>query len=515
MNKLLKYLLPIVALAAALFVSQGLFLSKPKVVRQAPEIKIPLVSVAEVNAESIRIPVQSRGTVAPGTEIQLVSEVSGQVIELSKNFVNGGFFRKGETLVKVDPIEYEVNIKRAEASRAQAYQAMQQADAERKARARVRNDNKSSLASYDIQYRQAKAQYDATVAELEAAKLQKARTVIKAPFDGRVRMATLNQGQFVRPGAQMGSIYSVDVAEIRLPLSDRQIGLVDLPSPFREGDEVYPSIVISEEFAGKKYTWDGKLIRAEGGLDERNRLLYVVAQIDDPYGVDPDQPGRPELVSGAFVEAEIAGRSFEEVFVVPRKALRNGSELWVVDRGNKLRKKEVSVLHKSKNHVFLSGGLQNGDRVVLNQLDIAVTGMEVRTEVQSFELPREARTKSDLFDQPNSNSTTTPGKPDSAPQASTSTKSTSTTPKSQLPEVSRTREIQPTVAAKEPKSEPKSEPKPKPEPKPEVALKPETSPKPEKLSSPVSATASSENATTSGVNISVVASPSTLKEMAQ
>ena len=216
-------------------------------------------------------------------------------------------------------------------------------------------------------------------------------------------------------------------------------------------------------------------------------------------------------MSGAFVEAEIAGRSFEEVFVVPRKALRNGSELWVVDSSNKLRKKEVSVLHKSKNHVFLSGGLQNGDRVVLNQLDIAVTGMEVRTEVQSFELPREARTKSDLFDQPNTNSTTTPGKPESAPQARTSTQSTSTTPKRQLPDVNRTREIQPTVAAKEPRAEPR----PKREPKPDMALKPETSAKPEQQTSVAPTSASSEITPTSDVNISVVASPSTLKELAQ
>ncbi len=398
MKKALKFILPFVALLVAIVASYSLFLTKPKVIHQAPEIKIPLVSVAEVRAETTNIPVHTRGTVTPGTEIQLVSEVSGQVLELSNNFANGGFFRKDEILIKVDPIEYEVNIKRAEASKAQAYQAMLQADAERKARSRVKNTNKNQLATYDIQYQQAKAQYEATVAELEATKLQKARTIVRAPFDGRVRLAALNVGQFVRPGQQMGTIYAVDVAEIRLPLSDRQLSLVNVPMQFQENLDAFPEVIVKEEYAGKQFTWKGELVRAEGGLDERNRLLYVVARVKEPYSPDPDQPGRPELVAGSFVEAIIAGRKFERIFKVPRKALRNGSELWIVDNNGRLQEKNVGIIYKSKDFIFVNTGLKNGDRVVLNQMDIAVAGMEVRTEVaEEFKTLESSLQESSLF----------------------------------------------------------------------------------------------------------------------
>lgn len=383
MTKALKFILPIAAIVVGLAVSVLLFVSRPEVEHKPLNIKSPLVTITEVQAKSKSIPVFTRGTVTPGTEIQLMSEVSGQVLELSPNFANGGFFRKGEMLIKIDPIEYEVNIKRAEASKAQAYQAMLQAEAERKARSRVKNNSSNRLANYEIQYQQAKAQYDAAVAELEAVKLQRDRTTITAPFDGRVRLATLNIGQYVRPGQQMGAIYAVDVAEVRLPLSDRQLSLVDVPMRFQDAlDQPLPEVTLTEKFAGRTYTWKGKVVRAEGGVDERNRLLYVVAQVRDPYSADPNQPGRPELVAGSFVEATIDGRRFERVFEVPRKALRNSSQLWVVDENSQLREREVAIIYKGKDSIYISSGLENGDRVVLSQMDIAVDGMTVRTKLE-------------------------------------------------------------------------------------------------------------------------------------
>ncbi|MCP5015972.1 MAG: efflux RND transporter periplasmic adaptor subunit [Ketobacter sp.] len=399
MNKALKFVLPIAAIVVGLAVSVLLFVSRPEVEHKPLNIKAPLVTITEVQPQSKSIPVFTRGTVTPGTEIQLMSEVSGQVLELSPNFANGGFFRKGEVLIRIDPIEYEVNIKRAEASKAQAYQAKLQAEAEKKARSRVKNTSSSRLANYDIQYRQAEAQYEAAVAELEAVKLQRDRTTVRAPFDGRVRLAALNVGQYVRPGLQMGAIYAVDVAEIRLPLSDRQLGLVDVPSRFQDSlNQTLPEVTLTEKFAGRTYTWKGKVVRAEGGVDERNRLLYVVAQVRDPYAADPNQPGRPELVSGSFVEATIDGRRFERVFEVPRKALRNGAQLWVVDENNQLRERDVAIIYKGKDSIYVSSGLESGDKVVLSQMDIAVDGMTVRTKVEDdFQYEVEPEKNNNLF----------------------------------------------------------------------------------------------------------------------
>lgn len=390
MKQALKILLPIAFIACAVAIWALLFAFRPEVKRKPVEVRYPMVSVSVVNSKDLGIPVFTRGTVTPGTEIQLTSEVGGQVLFISDNFANGGFFRKGEVLVKIDPLEYEVNIKRAEASLAQAKQNKVQADAERQARSQIRGGNRTEFARFEVQYRQAEASYEAARAELEAAKMQKTRTVITAPFDGRVRAKSVDVGQYVRPGLQIAVLYAVNTAEVRLPLSDRQLGLVDVPLRFGSQDELNTKVTLEGEYGGKKYYWDGKIVRAEGGLDERNRLLYVVAQVDNPYETDSSQPSRPPLAAGFFVEAQIEGRHHNSVFVVPRKALRNGSQLWLVDENNKLVKRAVEVLYKGRDNIYVNAGLNDGEKVVLSQLDIAVEGMTVRPSIEQSFQPEES-----------------------------------------------------------------------------------------------------------------------------
>lgn len=385
MNKSLKIILPIILLVAAIIISWLLITQRPKVQHKPVEVKHPLVSVVVAESETMSVPVFTRGTVTPGTEIQLVSEVGGQVLAVSESFANGGFFRKGEELIRIDPLEYNVNIKRAEASVAQAKQAYLQAKAEQAARARVKGGNRNALATYEVQVRQAEAAYEASKAELEAAKLQKQRTVVRAPFDGRVRVSAVSVGQYVRPGVQLGSIYAVDTAEVRLPLSDRQLGLVDVPLDFSSIKEQGPVVTLVGEYGGETYYWPGQVVRSEGGLDERNRLLYVIARVEDPYAGDPNQPERPPLTSGFFVEAKIKGKTHRNLFAIPRRALRNGNQVWVVDEQSQLQRREVEVLYKGKTSIYIKSGLREGDQVVLSQLDIAVDGMKVRTSIQEPE----------------------------------------------------------------------------------------------------------------------------------
>lgn len=384
----MKILLPIALVVGALAVVAVLFFTRPKAERHTVAIKEPMVSVTTVNAQNIKIPVFTRGTVTPGTEIPLVSEVSGPVSYVSENFARGGFFKKGEVLIKVDPVEYEVTLKKASAAVAQALQLLEQASAERKVRSAVKGMT-SELGRFEYQYLQAKAQHDAARAELEAVNLQKRKTVMVAPFDGRVRIGSVNPGQYLRPGVQLGLIYAVNAAEVRLPLSDNQLALVDVPFRFGTDGSDGPTVTLVGDYGGKKYYWQGQVVRAESGVDEFNRLLYVIAQIPDPYAIDVAQPNRPPLTAGNFVEAQIDGRFYESIFVVPRQALRQGAQVWTVTSENRLKRKPVEILYKGKDVVYVKGGLESGDNVVLSQLDIAVDGMKVRSANTPLEFKQE------------------------------------------------------------------------------------------------------------------------------
>lgn len=397
MKKFMKILLPIALVVGALAVVAVLFLARPKAERHAVAIKEPMVSVATVNAQNLKIPVFTRGTVTPGTEIPLVSEVSGPVTYVSENFARGGFFKKGEILIKVDPVEYEVTLKKASAAVAQALQLLEQANAEKRVRSAVKGMT-NELGRFEYQYQQAKAQHDAARAELEAVNLQKRKTIIVAPFDGRVRMGSVNPGQYLRPGVQLGLIYAVNAAEVRLPLSDNQLALVDVPFRFGTEGAEGPTVTLVGDYGGKKFYWQGQVVRAESGVDEYNRLLYVIAQIPDPYAIDVAQPNRPPLTAGNFVEAQIDGRSFENIFVVPRQALRQGAQVWTVNSESRLQRKPVDILYKGKDVVYVKGGLADGDNVVLSQLDIAVEGMKVRSSIAPQPTSQENINQKNLLD---------------------------------------------------------------------------------------------------------------------
>ena len=382
-----KILWTVIAPAAVLFagiaVAFTMIALKPDVETRAPAVAAPLVRVAMVSLESRRLTVESQGTVSPRTQSQLVPEVSGQVIWVSDSFASGGFFEKGERLVRIDPFDYDQALVAAKSELARTKLRLAQEEAE----ARVAREEWEELGRGDgtpltlrkPQLADARAAVDAGAANVERAERNRERTVIRAPYAGRIRQESVDVGQFVTIGAPMATIYSVDAAEVRLPLPDDELAFVDLPMTYRGGGEarVESLVVLSTTFAGERHEWRGRIVRTEGEIDPATRMIHAVARVDDPYapGVNPR---RPPLNAGMFVHAEIEGRQVEDVAVLPRAALRTGGLMWVVDADSRLRYRDVVVLRATESEAIVSEGLRDGELVVLSPLDVTTDGMTVR-----------------------------------------------------------------------------------------------------------------------------------------
>jgi multidrug efflux pump subunit AcrA (membrane-fusion protein) len=140
---------------------------------------------------------------------------------------------------------------------------------------------------------------------------------------------------------------------------------------------------LTTQFAGQNWQWQAELVRVEGQIDARNRLLYAVVEVKQPYAVEPKFPGRPPLTAGMFVRAEIESAIIEQVFALPRSALRFGRELWLLDEQDQLVKKPVEVLYKDQQSIYLTSGLQNFDRVIISALDLAIDGMALKPLVST------------------------------------------------------------------------------------------------------------------------------------
>ena len=383
MRKWLRVLLPLIVLAGAGLLTLLMLKSRPDVQPVPRETTLPLLRVADVTPRDHQFLIHAQGTVAPRTEINLVAEVPGRVTRVADAFAEGGFFEAGETLLELDRRDFELAVTRARASLAEAQVRLQREEAEaalaRQEWATLGGGTPGPLLLREPQLAEAQALVASARANLEAAELDLERCQIRAPFAGRVRTKRADAGQFLARGEIVARIYAVDYVEVRLPLPLEDLGYLDLPvqyrgeTPGREG----PRVRLRARLGGQQHEWEGRIVRTEGEIDTRTRMLNAVARVDDPYARSQDW-SRPPLAIGLFVDAEIEGRKAKQVYVAPRAALRLDQRLMVVDRDHRLRFRTVAILRLEGDHVVFGGGLEAGDRVSISPLEIAVEGMEVR-----------------------------------------------------------------------------------------------------------------------------------------
>jgi len=419
MRKLFRILLPLIVLAVCVGLAFFLMKTAPSPTRKPSKSVVPVVDVLEVKQSDYQVVVASTGTIKPHIQSDLVSEAAGSVIYASPNFTNGGFIEQGELLLRLDPAEYQYavaninatlsgvkarlteldttasNLKKSLAIEGQhlalaerqftrhtklrkqgtvSQSALDQSEREYLLRRSSLQSLENSLALIPAQRQILQADLKLKQAQLASAQLDLDRTQIKAPYKGRVMEQRVDMGQSVSKGSVLADIYAVDYVEIRLPITDWDASFLTLPEG--RGDEPQQAVMLSASVAGNEYQWHGRIMRTEGMLDARTRQLFLIAQVDDPYAAIPD--GRPPLMIGQFVEAEIPGRLLHDVIVLPRKVIRANDEVLVITPDNRIERRNLNVAWRDQGNVIVHAGLSAGDRVSLTQLPYAPDGSQVK-----------------------------------------------------------------------------------------------------------------------------------------
>ncbi len=385
-SKTAKVVLPVVVIVLGILGLVGMMVARPKVETRAPEVHPPLIRVMTAEIQDLQLHVSAQGSVAPRRESSLVPEVSGRVEWVSPALAPGGFFEEGTVLLRIERRDAEVALRQARASMARAQSEVRLARANLKRSFDLSEQGVVSSAEFDS------AQNSAGVAEamlmeadahLERASTDLERTEIVAPFVGRVRQKMIDVGQFVNRGTPVATVYSVDFAEVRLPIPDDQLAYVDLPLHYRgTADTVdQPRVILRAQIAGNEYEWEGKIVRTEGEIDPRSRMVNAVAQVANPYARSAGST-RPPLAVGLFVEADIYGREIRDVIVLPRSAIRGENRVLVVE-DDKLRFRDVEVLRSERDNVIISAGVRPGEIVAVSPIEAAVEGMRVRIAAPS------------------------------------------------------------------------------------------------------------------------------------
>ncbi|MEE3327907.1 MAG: efflux RND transporter periplasmic adaptor subunit [Myxococcota bacterium] len=377
-----KILLPIIVILVACLVAFVVLATAPEVKRGTPEALLPAIRVMTPSPQDVLLKIRSQGTVMPRTESTLVPEVSGPVIWVSPALASGGFFEADEPLLRIDARDYQTAVARARAEVARAEGESEHASSELKRQeglARKNATSSSHLSAANRAARVASANLEASWAALYQAERDLERCVLRAPFKGRVREENVDIGQFISRGMPVATLYATDFAEIRLPLADEELAFLDL-NQLDSNPDSGPEVKLHARFAGEPHTWRGRLVRTEGEIDSRSRMIHVVARVEDPYGRnsseaegDADSP----LAVGLFVQADITGNLAEEVLVVPRSALRDGEKLVVIDAEDRLHLREVEILRIDQEDVILRTPLHAGERIGTSSLQWVVEGMQV------------------------------------------------------------------------------------------------------------------------------------------
>lgn len=392
---MLKIFVPVLVILAGGSISWAIATYRPPLKSSLPENEMPLVQVVRAEPRSVKLNIHSQGVVVPRTEIDLVPEVAGQIIQLHPSLVAGGFFQRGDVLLTIDPRDYDHAIAEAGARIAEGERqvAMEEAQAEqaRQEWEVLGEGNPTPLTMREPQLAEARAKLKAARADMIKARVQRSRCEWRAPFTGRVRNMRTGLGQYVQSGEKLGRLYAIDVAQVRLPLTTDQLAHLDVLLDHRQNrSQMAPRVTLSAEFAGSRHQWRGRVIRTEGALDEETGLLHAVAEVPKPY---PDKgAGQPPLMPGLFVKAEIEGRERPGVFVLPPNAVNAAQEVLLVNPESELHIQRVNVLRLEPDRILVSEGLKSGDQVVVSHIDVPIEGMKVTTvnREQEQDLPKTA-----------------------------------------------------------------------------------------------------------------------------
>jgi len=396
MSSFARRILPVLVLILFAFVAYQITQSKPAVTKgKSAQFSKLVIETSAIKAADFTLRIESFGVVQARTQSELFALVSGQVKVVSPHFESGAFFKAGDVLLEIDPVDYQVAVQvakgdlvNAELALAEENARYQQAQRDLGNKPSSWNRSKDNVAISDYalrlpQLRSAKANVDTAKAQLKLANINLQRTKVRAPYDGRILAIYVNKGSVIGPSNRLAEIYSTDAVEVRLPIANKDLRFIHVPESLASNRQTHPPVLIENNLGAKPQIWQGNVVRTEASIDSASQQLYVVARVNNPFLdlsqqhslVNKGQALRP-LKIGQYVQASIQGRRLENVISVPNSSVYQGSYVYVVEDGL-LQRRPIDILWRNQNLSVITSGLEQGERLVTTLLGQVTSGTAV------------------------------------------------------------------------------------------------------------------------------------------
>jgi len=353
---------------------------KPEPEEKEEAVKALSVLVSEAKLENVTLSISAQGEVQPRSQINLVPQVTGVLTHMSPKFIEGGAFRKGELLAQIEPAEYEMRVVQARANVAQAETVVSREQSEREIARRDWEElgsggAPSALTLREPQMAEAAARLAAAKAQLSEAELHLQRTKIYAPFSGRVISRRVSQGGYVTTGQQIGEIYSTDIMDVRLPLTNQDLGRAGLSLGYSARSGAGIKVDLSADVAGEAAFWQGEIVRTDSRFDPETRVLFAYVEVRNPFGKSVS--GNIPLAPGIYVDAKITGENVSDAITIPRSGLRGKNQVYIARVDETIEVRAVVVRATDRDKAIILSGLSEGEWVVTSPIRGAVTGMSI------------------------------------------------------------------------------------------------------------------------------------------
>ena len=423
--KFFKLVLPLAVLAGSILLGKYLISTGPEARKKPFVERLPVVEVASLKAQDYTVTVKASGIVRAGIRTNLISEVSGRVLAISEGFKEGSYFNKNETLLKIDPSNYETALAIAEsdvaANKASLDQLLEEEKSTRRSYRLAKTNLKIGRAEVarltrllkqkvitrsaldaeqqklnQLQQRLEEAQgklntfksrklaiqakINASISRKKQEALNLSHTMVKAPYRGRVLKKNIDIGQFITKGSNLGTIVATDYVYVDLPVSLSQYELLGIPEAFQNKTNqsaTLPTVTFTSTNSRLKSSWVGKVVRTSAALDAESRQIKVIARIDSPF-IEKEGVTAPVRI-GQYLNAQIKGITFKNVYVIDTSAVRQNKEILLLNKGQ-VHIVPVDVLLNTSRHTIVKLKEQPESRqLITTPLKQATEGMKVLT----------------------------------------------------------------------------------------------------------------------------------------
>jgi len=379
-----RTLLPVVVLAAGAVVALWMMETGPQAKSRSLTRNASLVACRSVDYSTQQTIISGMGTVTAACNVDLKPQVSGEIIELNPNLIPGGHFCQDETLLKIDPTDYRLTVRELATDVAKAESDLQLeqgnqliAQKEYKLLGEAVSDQEKALMLRHPQLKNLHATLEAARAKLEQAKVDLARTEIKAPFNAVVQSREVNLGTRAGETTVLASLVGTDAywVEVSIPVS--QLRWVRIPKTEKEQGSLVR--IYDSSAWGDGVCRQGRVIRLKTGLEEQGRMARLIVHVEDPLSLQPDHTDQPRMLLGSYVRVEIEGRAVASAAAIEREFIRNGNSVWVMNPEGNLAIRPVEIAFRGADHLIVTSGIDPGEQLIISDIATPVDGMALCT----------------------------------------------------------------------------------------------------------------------------------------